>query len=82
MKATYDPLADAVSITFKKGKVSKTKEVSPGVFLDVDKNDTPLYLEVLDASKPFKPSGNSFQKFSMGQLGYSKHDLRTLVATR
>ena len=56
MKATYDPLADAVSIIFKRGKVARTKEVSRGVLLDVDKNDTPLYLEILDASKRFKRS--------------------------
>ena len=37
MKATYDSLANAVGITFKKGKVSKTKGISPGVLLDVDK---------------------------------------------
>ena len=40
-----------MSIAFKKGKVSKTVEISPEVVLDVDKNGAPLYLEVIGASE-------------------------------
>lgn len=79
MKSTYDPLADAVSVTFKKGKVSETKEVSSGVLLDLDKNGTPLYLEILDASKRFKkPKG--FNYFSLLPFKYSKLELSKLHA--
>ena len=79
MKSTYDPLADAVSVTFKKGKVAETKEVSPGVFLDLDKSGTPLYLEVLDASKRFKKP-KEFRYFSLSPLKYSKLELSKLHA--
>jgi uncharacterized protein YuzE len=51
MEITYDSKADALSIVFKKGKVSKTVEISPEVVLDVDKNDAPLYLEIIGASE-------------------------------
>lgn len=50
---TYDPMADAMSITLKKGKVEKTEEVAPGVLIDFDKKGTPLYIEILDARKRF-----------------------------
>ena len=80
MKATYDPLADAVSITFKTGKVVKTKEVSPGVLLDVDKKGNPLYLEVLDASKRFKNTRHDLDKISMIPFSYSKQELVSLGA--
>lgn len=75
MRLTYDPLADAVSITFKKGIVAKTKEVSRDVLLDVDKNDTPLYLEILDASKRLKKSGKELGNFEFTPFKYSKREL-------
>lgn len=56
MDIIYDPTADAFNIVFKEGKVAHTKEISNGILLDVDKEGTPLYLEVLDASKRFKKS--------------------------
>lgn len=53
MKYTYDPMADAINIIFKKGKVAETKEVAEGVLLDVDKGGTPLYLEILNVRQRF-----------------------------
>jgi uncharacterized protein YuzE len=47
MKITYDPYADALSISFKEGKVKKTIEIAPEVNLDVDAKSRPLYLEIL-----------------------------------
>lgn len=80
MRITYDPLADAVSITFKKGRVAKTKEVSRDVLLDVDKNDTPLYLEILDASKRLKKNGKEIGNFEFVPFKYSKRELVALTA--
>lgn len=51
MEITYDSQADALSISFKKGEVSKTIELSPEVILDVDKNGAPIYLEIIGASE-------------------------------
>lgn len=53
MNYTYDPMADAINITFQKGKVSETKEIADGVLLDVDKKGRPLYLELLFVKKRF-----------------------------
>jgi len=50
MEITYDPKADALNLTFKKGKVAKTVEIAPEINLDLDKNGKPLYLEIIGAS--------------------------------
>lgn len=51
MEITYDSQADALSISFKKGEVSRTIELSTEVVLDVDKNGAPLFLEIIGASE-------------------------------
>jgi len=51
MEITYDPKADALNITFKKGKVAKTEEIAPEINLDLDKKGKPLYLEIIGASE-------------------------------
>lgn len=75
MRVTYDPLADAVSITFKRGRVARTKEVGRDVLLDVDKNGTPLYLEILDASKRLKKTGKELGNFEFVPFKYSRREL-------
>ncbi len=47
MKITYDSYADALSITFKAGKVKKTLEIAPEILLDIDAKSRPLYLEII-----------------------------------
>ena len=51
MEITYDSKADALNLTFKKGKVAKTVEISPEINLDLDKENKPLYLEIIGASE-------------------------------
>lgn len=51
MEINYDAKADALSITFKKGKIDKTIELAPEVNLDVDKNGKSLYLEIIGVSE-------------------------------
>ena len=51
MEISYDPKADALNITFKKGKVTRTLEISPEINLDLDKKNNPLYLEIIGASE-------------------------------
>lgn len=53
MQLEYDPQADAVYISLKKKKVHKSREVSPGVILDLDKTKGLIGIEILDASKHF-----------------------------
>lgn len=80
MKYTYDPMADAINITFKKGRVAKTKEVSRGVVLDLDTKGTPLYLEILDVSKRFSKDSLREEKFF--PFSYSKRDLREFALAK
>jgi uncharacterized protein YuzE len=51
MEITYDQKADALNITFRKGKVAKTLEIAPEINLDLDKKGKPLYLEIIGASE-------------------------------
>ena len=51
MEITYDSKADALNITFKKGKVAETVEIAPEINLDLDKEKKPLYLEIIGASE-------------------------------
>lgn len=67
MNYTYDPRADAVNITFKKGKVAETREIAPGVMVDFDKKGAPLYLEILDVGKRFAPKYTS-RKITSGRV--------------
>jgi len=53
MQVEYDPQADAIYISFQKKKVHKSKEVSPGIVLDLDRRGKAIGLEVLDASRHF-----------------------------
>lgn len=51
MKIDYDKKVDALNLTLKVGKVAKTLEVAPDIFLDVDKSGNPLYVEIIGVSE-------------------------------
>lgn len=51
MKITYDSKIDALNIVLKTGEVNRTIEIAPEVFIDLDKNGVPLYMEVIGASE-------------------------------
>ncbi|MBI2086797.1 MAG: DUF2283 domain-containing protein [Candidatus Zambryskibacteria bacterium] len=51
MKITYDKIADAMYVYFRKSKVAKTIELSDNLIVDVDKLGRVIGLEVLDASR-------------------------------
>ena len=67
MKIVYDPYADALSITFKAGKVKKTLEIAPEILLDVDAKSRPLYLEIIGV------------KEKLGQAATEKVTLKNLT---
>lgn len=50
MKISYDKEVDAVSVTLRKGVVSRTVEISPEIMMDYDIDGNPLYIEILGAS--------------------------------
>jgi uncharacterized protein YuzE len=68
MKILYDKEIDALSITFKEGKVSKTLEVSPEVMLDVDSKNRPLYLEIIGLTEKF--GKKVVEKISVKNFGF------------
>ena len=47
MKINYDPYADAMSITFREGRVKETLELTSEMNLDIDAKKRPLYLEII-----------------------------------
>ena len=49
MKSTYDKIADALYITFQKGKVFNTLKLSDRLMVDLDKKGNTLGIEILDA---------------------------------
>jgi uncharacterized protein YuzE len=51
MKIIYDSNADALNITFRAGKVKRTLEIAPEIFLDIDAKSRPLYLEIIGAKE-------------------------------
>lgn len=69
MKITYDKDVDALNITLKTGSVAKTMELSPEVFLDLDKNGNPLYLEIIGASE--RIGKKNFGKITIGKKLFS-----------
>ena len=64
MKITYDKRADALNIVLKNGVVKETVEVSPEIFVDVDKNGVPLYLEIIGVSE--KTGEENFNNLTIG----------------
>ena len=64
MKISYDKDVDALNVPLGVGIVAKTIEISPEVFVDLDKKGNPLYLEIIGASE--KIGKKNFQKVIIG----------------
>lgn len=80
MKIIYDPYADALSITFKEGKVKKTLEIAPEILLDVDAKSRPLHLEILGAKEKLGKAGT--EEISMKNIIFSKGRKRVLESIK
>jgi len=65
MRITYDKKADALNIILKRGRVSRTIEAAPEVFIDFDSRGNPLYLEIIGASE--KIGKKSFSELEFGK---------------
>ena len=64
MNTTYDTLADAVYITLKKGKVSRTIPLADRLIVDVDSKGNVLGVEILDARKQMGVTGSKTPEFT------------------
>ncbi len=51
MQIKYSKDADVLVFILKKGKLSDSIDLAPGVILHLDKKGKPLEVEILDASK-------------------------------
>jgi uncharacterized protein YuzE len=49
MQINYDLDANAIYIHFREGDIEETREVSKNIYVDVDKDGSPLGLEILYA---------------------------------
>ncbi len=65
MKISYDKEVDALNVSLGVGVVAKTVEISPEVFVDLDKKGNPLHLEIIGASE--KIGKKNFQKVIIGK---------------
>lgn len=68
MKISYDKKVDALNVTLKSGKIAETIEVAPEIFLDVDKNGTPLYIEIIGATE--KIGRKNFSSIKIGSKSF------------
>ena len=50
MHITYDPEADALYIQFRTGRAAKTRKLSDGVMIDMNRRGQVFGIEILDAS--------------------------------
>lgn len=67
MKIDYDPQADAMYTQWKEGRVDDTLEVGKQIFVDVDKEGTPLGIEILFISHRFAPEDLTTVTLNIGR---------------
>jgi len=65
MKITYDKRADALNFALRSGRVAKTLEVAPEMYVDVDKSGNTLSLEIIGASE--KIGKKNFSRVIVGE---------------
>lgn len=64
MRITYDKTVDALNIALRTGAVSKTLEVAPEIFVDVDKKGRTLNIEIVGARE--KVGARNFSSVTIG----------------
>ena len=50
-RITYDKVADAMYVYLREAKIVHTKVLSEHILIDLDKNNIPIGVEILDASR-------------------------------
>ena len=64
MKITYDSKIDALNIVLRSGKVSRTIEIAPEIFADLDNKGNLLYIEIIGATE--KIGKKNFSDINIG----------------
>ncbi len=73
MRLTYDPDADALSLTVSTATVAATEEVAPNVMVDFDETGEIVAVEILGVSRRpgAEPMALAFQILGPGQVRVS-----------
>ncbi len=58
----YDFASDVFYMGIKQGKEEECVEIAPGVSVEIDEQGGVIGIEILNASKVFKPISNSLQR--------------------
>lgn len=64
MRITYDKTIDALNIALRAGAISKTLEVAPEIFVDVDTKGRTLNIEIIGARE--KIGTRNFSSVTIG----------------
>lgn len=64
MRITYDKTVDALNTSLRTGVVSKTLEIAPEIFVDVDKKGRTLNIEIIGARE--KIGAKNFNSVKIG----------------
>ncbi len=51
VRVNYDTRTDTLTITFRQGAVSRSEELAPGIFVELDALGNVVSMELLEASK-------------------------------
>ena len=57
-RITYDKQADAMYVYLREAKIAHTKVLSEHVLIDIDKNNIPVGVEILDTSRILRNKQN------------------------
>ena len=64
MRITHDKTVDALNIALRSGAVSKTVEIAPEIYIDVDKKGRTLNIEIIGARE--KVGARNFNSVTIG----------------
>lgn len=71
MRIEYDKQADAVYVAFQGRKyVVRTREIEPGVYVDLDDRSRVIGFEILSVSKRYRPA--SFRRAKLENIAMAR----------
>jgi uncharacterized protein YuzE len=68
MRIVYDAQADALSLVFREVEAEQSRELAPGLIVNLDREGNAVAIEVLDARLKIGRDGLSLIKIDLQQL--------------
>ena len=68
MRIVYDAQADALSLVFREVEVEQSRELAPGLIVNLDREGNAVAIEVLDVRLKIGRDGLSLIKIDLQQL--------------